>query len=77
MLTQAENIVKNTSLFVELGGGIRSMETVDKTEDEKTADIEDNTGRIDAQKHRKDQEQARALHSGHPFAGVVRGNFPF
>lgn len=29
-LSTIENIVKNTSLFVELGGGIRSMETVDK-----------------------------------------------
>lgn len=29
-LATIENIVKNTSLFVELGGGIRSMETVDK-----------------------------------------------
>lgn len=29
-LETIENIVKNTSLFVELGGGIRSMETVDK-----------------------------------------------
>ncbi len=29
-LETIENIVKNTSLFVELGGGIRSMETVEK-----------------------------------------------
>lgn len=29
-LETIENIVKNTSLFVELGGGIRSMETIDK-----------------------------------------------
>ena len=29
-LQTIENIVRNTSLFVELGGGIRSMETVDK-----------------------------------------------
>ena len=29
-LETIKNIVKNTSLFVELGGGIRSMETVDK-----------------------------------------------
>jgi phosphoribosylformimino-5-aminoimidazole carboxamide ribotide isomerase len=29
-LETIENLVKNTSLFVELGGGIRSMETVEK-----------------------------------------------